>query len=542
MRMSLTVPGDARKTSAHRGDRAGELPRPLALAVLALAALVQNRPEDVRRFGEEAVDVARRLGDPYTLGEALAHVGMDIALTSDDPRGIEFADESLGIARTLANEYLHSLALESAGIARYRIDPAGAVELLQQSLVVGDRNRNLQSQARFIKAVAHVTLRQHGAAARDLCVLLPIMQEGGEVYFQSMALALTAAILMRSKPDVAVRILALLDRLREEEKFVGTPRDLEMQRAAPAARRGTARTARVHRGLVGRTQRDARRHVGDRARRTRHGGGGRIASGAMDFNEQYGPWALIAGASEGLGAAFADECASRGCNVVLVARREALMEETAAGIRERHGVETRTLVADLGRPDIGELIASVTDDIEVGFFVYNAAFAPQGLFVERAARRPDEEHRGQLHHAHDPQPHARQEDGGARPGGLALVSSGAAHGGMKIFTTYAAAKAYELILGEGLWDEFRDHGVDALGYVVGATATPTFSASTEADAVKATNARTPQQVAAALFEQLGKGPRGYSHPGADEQAMASAGRPRAEVVAATGEMISSVWS
>ena len=108
---------------------------------------------------------------------------------------------------------------------------------------------------------------------------------------------------------------------------------------------------------------------------------GRIASATMDFNEQYGPWALIAGASEGLGAAFADECASRGCNVVLVARRQELMEETAAGIRDRHGVETRTLVADLGRPDIGELVASVTDDIEVGFFVYNAAAAPQGLFV-----------------------------------------------------------------------------------------------------------------------------------------------------------------
>src|SRR6476646_3135320 len=116
------------------------------------------------------------------------------------------------------------------------------------------------------------------------------------------------------------------------------------------------------------------RRRGDRTRRTRHGDGGRIASRGMDFNEQYGPWALIAGASEGLGAAFADECASRGCNVVLVARREALIEETAAGIRERHGIETRTLVADLAQPDVGELVASVTDDIDVGFFVYNAAF------------------------------------------------------------------------------------------------------------------------------------------------------------------------
>jgi short-subunit dehydrogenase len=262
----------------------------------------------------------------------------------------------------------------------------------------------------------------------------------------------------------------------------------------------------------------------------------------MDFNEQYGPWALIAGASEGLGAAFADECAQRGCNVVLIARRQELLEGTAAGLRERHGVETRTLVADLGRPDIGELVASVSADIDVGFFVYNAAFAPQGLFVNVPL---DDLVTNIAVNITTPTVLShmlgkKMVDRGR--GGLVLVSSGAAHGGMKIFTTYAAAKAYELILGEGLWDEFRDHGVDALGYVVGATATPTFSASTEQDAVKATNARTPEEVAAQLFEVLGKGPRGYSHPGDDERAMAAAGRPRAEVVAATGKLISSVWS
>jgi short-subunit dehydrogenase len=261
----------------------------------------------------------------------------------------------------------------------------------------------------------------------------------------------------------------------------------------------------------------------------------------MDFRQQYGPWALIAGASEGLGAAFADECASRGCNVVLVARRQELLDETASGLRDRHGIETRTLVADLGRADIGELVASVTDDIEVGFFVYNAAAAPQGLFVNV----PLDVHIQNIA-VNVTTPTVLSHMLGKRMvergrGGVVLVSSGAAHGGMKIFTTYAAAKAYELILGEGLWDEFRDSGVDALGYVVGATATPTFSASTEQDAVKATNARTPQQVAAALFDVLGKGPRGYSHPGDDERAMANAGRPRADVVAATGEMFSAVW-
>ena len=74
--------------------------------------------------------------------------------------------------------------------------PRSRVELLQQSLKVrGIRNRNITSQSRFIKAVAHVTLRQHADAARDLCIALPLMQEGGEVYYLSMALALAAAML-----------------------------------------------------------------------------------------------------------------------------------------------------------------------------------------------------------------------------------------------------------------------------------------------------------------------------------------------------------
>jgi uncharacterized protein len=261
----------------------------------------------------------------------------------------------------------------------------------------------------------------------------------------------------------------------------------------------------------------------------------------VDFAQQYGPWALIAGASEGLGAAFADGCAQRGCNVALLARRASLLEETARGIRDRHGVDTREIVADLARADIGDVVGSEVGDLEVGLFVYNAAFAAQGLFVDV----PLDDHLLSIAmNVTTPTVLAHllgrtMRDRGR--GGIVLVSSGAAHGGMKIFTTYAAGKAYELILGEGLWDELRDAGVDALGYVVGATATPTFEQSTEVDATKAMSARTPEQVAAQLFEVLGTGPRGYSHPGDEERAQAGAARPRAEVVAATGEMISSIW-
>jgi hypothetical protein len=102
--------------------------------------------------------------------------------------------------------------------------------LLQGSIdTPGARNRVVTAQSRFIKAVSHVALREYGDAARELCAALPLMQEGGEPYYQSMALALAAAVLARPAPDVAVRLLASIERMRDEGLFVGAPRDLEMQ-------------------------------------------------------------------------------------------------------------------------------------------------------------------------------------------------------------------------------------------------------------------------------------------------------------------------
>ncbi|MDT5217150.1 MAG: hypothetical protein QOK18_5389, partial [Mycobacterium sp.] len=91
-----------------------------------------------------------------------------------------------------------------------------------------------------------------------------------------------------------------------------------------------------------------------------------------DFAEKYGPWALIAGASEGIGACLADELGKRGLDLVLVARNGALLEEVAAGVRARHGVEVRPVVLDLTAPDVGDQIATATEELEVGLVIYNA--------------------------------------------------------------------------------------------------------------------------------------------------------------------------
>src|ERR1700719_2013887 len=96
----------------------------------------------------------------------------------------------------------------------------------------------------------------------------------------------------------------------------------------------------------------------------------------MTFAAKYGPWALVAGASDGVGAAFAEGLAERGVNVVLLARRQPVLDEVAAGIRARTGVQTRTFAVDLVQPDARAAIVKVVDDLEVGCLVYCAGSDP----------------------------------------------------------------------------------------------------------------------------------------------------------------------
>ena len=90
-----------------------------------------------------------------------------------------------------------------------------------------------------------------------------------------------------------------------------------------------------------------------------------------DFADRYGPWAVIAGGSEGVGASFARQLAEHGINLVLVARKPDPLEETATAVRGR-GVEVRTLSLDLLDADMLARVREVTDDVEVGLLVFNA--------------------------------------------------------------------------------------------------------------------------------------------------------------------------
>jgi short-subunit dehydrogenase len=101
-----------------------------------------------------------------------------------------------------------------------------------------------------------------------------------------------------------------------------------------------------------------------------------------DFVKRYGPWALIAGASEGIGAAFARALALRGVHLVLVARRSEPLEAARREIAALAPVEVRCVALDLARADAAEMLEQAVADLDVGLVVYNAALAPGGWFLD----------------------------------------------------------------------------------------------------------------------------------------------------------------
>jgi len=103
------------------------------------------------------------------------------------------------------------------------------------------------------------------------------------------------------------------------------------------------------------------------------------------FSEKYGPWALVTGAAQGMGEAFAEQLAERGVNIVLVDRQAEVLASSASKLREKYEVKFRDVVVDLEAPDFMEKLGSETDDLEIGLLVANAALGHVGSFPDIGA-------------------------------------------------------------------------------------------------------------------------------------------------------------
>ncbi len=222
------------------------------------------------------------------------------------------------------------------------------------------------------------------------------------------------------------------------------------------------------------------------------------------FRARFGPWAVVAGGSDGIGAAFAEELARRGLHLVLIARSETKLAQTVARVRAVDArCEVRVLRQDLTDPGLGTQVAQATSDLDVGLFVYNAGSGrDMGAFldhpVENWTRQIQLACTGPLLLSH----HFGQRLRARGRGGLVLMSSLASLTGSAYIATYAAAKAFDTRLAEGLWHELAPAGVDVLGCLAGATDTETFREDTGG----LPHAMAPIDVAAGTLDFLGKGP------------------------------------
>lgn len=227
----------------------------------------------------------------------------------------------------------------------------------------------------------------------------------------------------------------------------------------------------------------------------------------MTIKEKYGPLALIAGASEGIGAAYAHQLASAGINLILIARRKEPLERFAAELATRYGIETVCIQGDLSAPDAANRIMEQIRGYDINLFVYNAGNSYIGRFEEREWQVHQDiaftNMITPLHLVHSIAPAMLARGKGA----IILMASLAGFQGTPYIATYAATKAFDQILAESLWYEWKNRGVDVLACCAGATSSPNFlNTNPGKQHFLAPKVQTPEEVVTECLKRLGKTP------------------------------------
>lgn len=220
------------------------------------------------------------------------------------------------------------------------------------------------------------------------------------------------------------------------------------------------------------------------------------------LRERYGEWALVTGASSGLGVEFARALARDGVSVVLTARREERLRELASELEKAHQVSTRVVAADLAEPRGAEQLTDAVRDLEIAILVNNAGFGYAGRFEEQEPQRLGEMVR--LNCLAPVMLSAGLLPGMLERGRGAVVITGSAAGRqpLPLHGVYSATKAFDLVLGESLAVELGSRGIDVLALEPGSTQTEFQEVAGEIAHV----GEPPERVVQLAFEALGRQP------------------------------------
>ena len=224
------------------------------------------------------------------------------------------------------------------------------------------------------------------------------------------------------------------------------------------------------------------------------------STGRDSLRDRYGPWAVVTGASDGIGREMAICLAQAGLDLVLVARRRASLERVATELSARRNIEVRILALDLGEPESLAAIAAATSDLDVGLLVACAGFGTSGGFLEADVEAEldmvDVNCRAVLGLCK-----AFGRDFAARKrGGLMLMSSLLAFQAVPLASNYAATKAYVQTLAEGLHLELAPLGIDVLACAPG----PIHSGFAARAGLRMGMGQRPKDIAQATLDALGR--------------------------------------
>jgi short-subunit dehydrogenase len=227
----------------------------------------------------------------------------------------------------------------------------------------------------------------------------------------------------------------------------------------------------------------------------------------INLKQKYGSTALVAGASEGIGAAYATSLAAEGMNLVLVARRMKPLQQLSEKLNETYKVEIQCISCDLGNATAIQQIKKALNGKEVNLLVYNAALPYIGPFIKSSP-----EYHAQMAQVNMLTPINMLHFFGEKmltkgKGAIILMSSLAGFQGSGFLAMYSSTKAFNRIMAESLWYEWKDKGVDVLACCASSTATPNFIKSNPEDTgFFAPKVQRPEEVVNECLKMLGRKP------------------------------------
>lgn len=227
----------------------------------------------------------------------------------------------------------------------------------------------------------------------------------------------------------------------------------------------------------------------------------------MTLKQKYGSTALVAGASEGIGAAFAEYLAAEGMDLVLIARHIQPLQQFADFLQNKYKVTTTCLSCDLAELNSTEQITDALNGKEISLIVYNAAQSYIGPFIKNTAKNHSRMAQVNmitpLHLLHV----FGEKMVNKGKGAIILMASLAGFQGSGYLSVYAATKAFNRVLAESLWYEWKNSGVDVIACCAGATATPGYKNSNpEKTGFFTPRVLSPEEVAGECFKKLGNKP------------------------------------